>query len=419
MGSEMCIRDRNGITRQTIIDISKDLDLEVFEKDISVGDVKVADEAFFTGTAAEVTPVVQVDQSKIGDGTTGKITRKVQKEYFDLIRGKNTKYNKKSKDKESKKNRLASGNGTLTAVDRLRGEITNHRVTLVQSLQDMVLEPLQTAMTVLVIAIALALPGALFLAVENLERLSGNVKASTQLTVFLEVGVEEKTMAILESQLQTLVGVSSISYISPEQALTEFQALSGFGSALDYLAESPLPAVFVVQPDSVKLDRAGEIADQISKLSGVDQVQIDMQWLQRLRSMLEIGEKLITALSITLGLGVLLAVANTIRMAIQSRTDEIIVIRLVGGTDGYVRRPFLYTGLIFGLSGGLVSVLLLWGSVNWLNSSIEVLASLYESRFVLHGLSIWSLLSILGGGALLGLLGAWVAVRRHLRGIEP
>ena len=325
----------------------------------------------------------------------------------------------KKNSKESKKNRLATGNAALTAMDRLRGEITNHRVTLFQSLRDMVSEPLQTAMTVLVIAIALALPGALFLAVENLERLSGNVKASTQLTVFLEFGVEEKTIETLEIQLQTLVGVSSISYISPEQALTEFQALSGFGSALDYLAESPLPAVFVVQPDSVKLDRAGEIADQISKLSGVDQVQIDMQWLQRLRSMLEIGEKLITALSITLGLGVLLAVANTIRMAIQSRTDEIIVIRLVGGTDGYVRRPFLYTGLIFGLSGGLVSVLLLWGSVNWLNSSIEVLASLYESRFVLHGLSIWSLLGILGGGALLGLLGAWVAVRRHLRGIEP
>ena len=325
----------------------------------------------------------------------------------------------KKNSKESKKNRLATGNAALTAMDRLRGEITNHRVTLVQSLRDMVSEPLQTAMTVLVIAIALALPGALFLAVENLERLSGNVKASTQLTVFLEFGVEEKTIETLEIQLQTLVGVSSISYISPEQALTEFQALSGFGSALDYLAESPLPAVFLVQPDSVKLDRAGEIADQISKLSGVDQVQIDMQWLQRLRSMLEIGEKLITALSITLGLGVLLAVANTIRMAIQSRTDEIIVIRLVGGTDGYVRRPFLYTGLIFGLSGGLVSVLLLWGSVNWLNSSIEVLASLYESRFVLHGLSIWSLLGILGGGALLGLLGAWVAVRRHLRGIEP
>ena len=325
----------------------------------------------------------------------------------------------KKNSKESKKNRFATGNAALTAMDRLRGEITNHRVTLVQSLRDMVSEPLQTAMTVLVIAIALALPGALFLAVENLERLSGNVKASTQLTVFLEFGVEEKTIETLEIQLQTLVGVSSISYISPEQALTEFQALSGFGSALDYLAESPLPAVFVVQPDSVKLDRAGEIADQISKLSGVDQVQIDMQWLQRLRSMLEIGEKLITALSISLGLGVLLAVANTIRMAIQSRTDEIIVIRLVGGTDGYVRRPFLYTGLIFGLSGGLVSVLLLWGSVNWLNSSIEVLASLYESRFVLHGLSIWSLLGILGGGALLGLLGAWVAVRRHLRGIEP
>ena len=170
----------------------------------------------------------------------------------------------KNKDKESKKNRLASGNATLTSVDRVRGEITNHRLTLVQSLRDMVLDPLQTSMTVLVIAIAFALPGALFLAIENLERLSGNVKASTQLTVFLEVGLQEKTLERLEIQLQTLVGVSSIAYISPEQALIEFQALSGFGSALDYLAESPLPAVFVVQPDSVKLERAGEIADQIS-----------------------------------------------------------------------------------------------------------------------------------------------------------
>jgi len=325
----------------------------------------------------------------------------------------------KKKNKESRKNRLAAGNAALTLADRLRGEITNHRVTLVQSLRDMILEPLQTSITILIIAIALALPGALFLAVENLERLSGNVKASTQLTVFMEIGVEERILERLETQLQTLVGVSSVSYISPEEALTEFQTLSGFGSALDYLAESPLPAVFVVQPDSVRLERAGEVADQISEFSGVDQVQIDMQWLQRLRSMLEIGEKLITALSITLGLGVLLAVANTIRMAIQSRTDEIIVIRLVGGTDGYVRRPFLYTGFIFGLSGGLVSVALLWFSVNWLNSSIEVLASLYESRFLLHGLSAGSLMSILGGGSLLGLLGAWLAVRRHLRGIEP
>lgn len=314
--------------------------------------------------------------------------------------------------------RGASGNG-LAPADRWRGELANHRLTLIQSLRDMVVEPLQTAMTVLVIAIALALPGALYLAVENLERLSGNVEASTQITVFVEMSASQTVIAALDGQLQTLSGVGLITFISPDQALEEFQALSGFGSALDYLSDSPLPAVFVVQPDSVDLARASLIAEQIEKFAGVDQVQVDMQWLQRLRSMLEIGEKLITALGITLALGVLLAVANTIRLAIQNRTDEIIVIRLVGGTDSYVRRPFLYTGLVFGFAGGLVAVSLLSLSVVWLNSSIEVLASLYESRFVLHGLGLTSFSSVLGGGAMLGLLGAWLAVQRHLKGIEP
>jgi cell division transport system permease protein len=314
--------------------------------------------------------------------------------------------------------RGASGNA-LAPADRWRGEIANHRLTLFQSLRDMAAEPLQTIMTVLVIAIALALPGALYLAVENLERLSGNVEASTQITVFVEMDASETVVATLDSRLRTLSGVGLITFISPDQALEEFQALSGFGRALDYLSDSPLPAVFVVQPDSVDLTRAGLIAEQIEKFAGVDQVQVDMQWLQRLRSMLEIGEKLITALGITLALGVLLAVANTIRLAIQSRTDEIIVIRLVGGTDAYVRRPFLYTGVVFGFFGGLVAVIFLSLLVFWLNRSIEVLASLYESRFVLHGLDLASFSSVLGGGAILGLLGAWLAVQKHLKGIEP
>ena len=135
--------------------------------------------------------------------------------------------------------------------------------------------------------------------------------------------------------------------------------------------------------------------------------------------MLEIGEKMISALGVTLGLGVLLAVASTIRLAIQSRTDEIIVIRLVGGTDAYIRRPFLYKGLLVGFSGALVAIIFLTVSVIWLNTSIQVLASLYESRFALHGLSVVGLSSLLGGGSMLGLLGAWLAVERHLGRLEP
>jgi len=297
--------------------------------------------------------------------------------------------------------------------------LANHRRTLTDSLRDLASEPLQSLMTVLVIAIALALPGALYLAVENLERLGGDVEASTQITVFVDLEATQYAISELESKLQTLAGVRRISFISREESLEEFQELSGFGSALEAMEDSPLPPVFSVQPDSVEFERAGEIAAQIEKFENVDLVKVDMQWLERLRSMLEIGQKLITALGVTLGLGVLLAVASTIRLAIQSRTDEIIVIRLVGGTDSYIRRPFLYTGLIIGFTGALIAVLFLYASVTWLNVSIEELANLYESRFSLQNLSFRGLLGVIGIGSALGLLGAWFAVEKHLQSVEP
>ena len=321
------------------------------------------------------------------------------------------------KDNRDRRKFVIDNNATRVK-GRWRGELANHQRTILDSLRDLSTEPLQSLITVLVIAIALALPGALYLAVENLERLGGDIEASTQITVFVDLDASQYAISELESQLQTLTGVKRITFISRAEALTEFQELSGFGSALDAMEDSPLPPIFAVQPDSVEFDRAGEIAAQIEKFENVDLVKVDMQWLERLRSMLEIGQKLITALGITLGLGVLLAVASTIRLAIQSRTDEIIVIRLVGGTDSYIRRPFLYTGLIIGLTGALLAVLFLSFSVIWLNVSIENLASLYESRFSLHNLSFRGFLGVIGIGSALGLLGAWFAVEKHLQSIE-
>ena len=330
-----------------------------------------------------------------------------------VINVRQTQNNTAAKGKQAIDNNISRVKG------RWVGELANHQRTLTDSLRDLASEPLQSLMTVLVIAIALALPGALYLAVENLERLGGDVEASTQITVFVDLEATQYAISELESKLQTLAGVRRISFISREESLEEFQELSGFGSALEAMEDSPLPPVFSVQPDSVEFERAGEIAAQIEKFEDVDLVKVDMQWLERLRSMLEIGQKLITALGVTLGLGVLLAVASTIRLAIQSRTDEIIVIRLVGGTDSYIRRPFLYTGLIIGFIGALIAVLFLYASVTWLNVSIEELASLYESRFSLQNLSFRGLLGVIGIGSALGLLGAWFAVEKHLQSVEP
>jgi cell division transport system permease protein len=219
-----------------------------------------------------------------------------------------------------------------------------------------------------------------------------------------------------------MAGVTSVEYISAQQALLEFKALSGFGSALRYLEDNPLPAVFLVQPmmeGEVDLVQTQKIITDITALPVVDDVQIDMAWLQRLHSLIEMGHKIVLALGITLGIGVLLVIGNTIRLAIESRRNEIIVVKLVGGTNAYVRRPFLYTGLLLGLFGALIASIMLFSCLMWISSSVENLASLYQSQYRLQGLGITGFLSLMLIGGVFGLGGAWIAVSRHLRDIEP
>ena len=169
----------------------------------------------------------------------------------------------------------------------------------------------------------------------------------------------------------------------------------------------------------VDLVQTQKIITDIKALPVVDDVQIDMAWLQRLHLLIEMGHKIVLALGITLGIGVLLVIGNTIRLAIESRRNEIIVVKLVGGTNAYVRRPFLYTGLLLGLFGALIASIMLFSCLMWISSSVENLASLYQSQYRLQGLGITGFLSLMLIGGLFGLGGAWIAVSRHLRDIEP
>ena len=257
--------------------------------------------------------------------------------------------------------RGASGQ-KIKFADRWRGYKSHHRDTIRISLLKMMREPVQTLMTVAVIAIALALPTALYLTVENIQRLGSNFESSAQITVYVQNGAKPEAIKKLQDKLENLPAVDSVSYISAEQALLEFKALSGFGSALRYLEDNPLPAVFLVQPivsEPIDLAQTNNLIASIADLPGVEDVQIDMQWLQRLHSLTEVGHKVVLALGATLGLGVLLVIGNTIRLAIQSRRDEIIVVKLVGGTNAYVRRPFLYNGVLLGLFGALAASIML------------------------------------------------------------
>ena len=306
--------------------------------------------------------------------------------------------------------------------DRWRGYRAHHRATLSSSLGKMLGEPIQTLMTVLVIAIALALPSAMLLMLNNVQKIGGDLESSSQITVFVAKPAESEAIEDLALQLEDLKGVISVTYVSAEQALEEFKALSGFGTALRYLDENPLPAVFLVQPllsGETGVSQAESLITSIEALESVEDVQVDMLWIQRLNAITEIGEKVVLAISIALGIGVLLIVGNTIRLAIQGRQEEIIVVKLVGGTDAYVRRPFLYTGTLLGLFGAVIASFMLIGCFIWIGRSVEILASLYQSQFELVGLGLSGVLALCAIGAVTGLIGAWIAVMQHLRKIEP
>ena len=161
------------------------------------------------------------------------------------------------------------------------------------------------------------------------------------------------------------------------------------------------------------------LVGEIRQIALVEDVQLDMEWLRRLDALLDMGRKLVLALGAALGIGVILVVGNTIRLAIQSRRDEIVIVKLVGGTDAYVRRPFLYTGLLFGFFGAFIAALMLIGLGLWLEPSVNKLASLYQSQFRLTGLGVSGFFTLLGIGGAVGLAGAWISVGQHMRDIKP
>ena len=167
------------------------------------------------------------------------------------------------------------------------------------------------------------------------------------------------------------------------------------------------------------LNDSAKLVAEIRQIALVEDVQLDMEWLRRLDALLDMGRKLVLALGAALGIGVILVVGNTIRLAIQSRRDEIVIVKLVGGTDAYVRRPFLYTGVLFGFFGAFIAALMLIGLGLWLEPSVNTLASLYQSQFRLTGLGVSGFITLLGIGGAVGLAGAWISVGQHMRDIKP
>lgn len=296
-----------------------------------------------------------------------------------------------------------------------------HAQALLGSVGRLTRAPVATLLTVVVVGLALALPLALRLLVDNTRAATGDFANAVDVTVYFKSNVSLERAEQLRRNATKRSGVATVTLVAADKALAEFREYSGFGAALEALESNPLPHVLNVRPrpDASSPAQLEQLKRYFAAWPEVEIVQIDTEWVQRFASILEVLRRLLLVAAAVLGLGVLAVIGNTIRLEILNRRAEIEVTKLVGGSNAFVRRPFLYTGVLYGLGGALLAWLLLAGALAFLAGPVDELARLYGSRFTLRSPGSDEVLQLLAGGVLLGWVAAWGSTARHLSRIQP
>ena len=296
-----------------------------------------------------------------------------------------------------------------------------HVQTLVGSLGRLWQKPFSTLLTVLVIGIALALPACLHVLVQNVRAASGGWSNALDISVYMKPGTSIDEAKRAAERIGKRRDVSNVTVVKADDALAEFRRNSGFGEALDALKDNPLPHALIVRPaqEFRGPGQVGGLVAELKRLPGVDIVQLDTEWVSRFNAILDIVRRIVLLAAALFALGILVIVGNTIRLDIENRRDEIEVTKLVGGSDAFVRRPFLYSGAWYGLGGGLIAWLVVAVVILILGEPVRRIAGLYGSNYALQGLGAAGVGALVIGGIALGWLGSYIAATRELRGIEP
>lgn len=297
----------------------------------------------------------------------------------------------------------------------------HHRSSCVESLERILRAPLQSLLTALALAIALMLPAALLVALNNIAQLGERWDASPRLSVYLKPQMDMTAVNALQERLKHRSGIKGITFISAEDALSKMQNLGDLAEIIQGLDRNPLPSTLIITPllEGEHLTGLETLATELRQEPIVDQVELDLLWVKRLEQWLRLGRQFALGLGGLFTLGALIVVGNTVRLSIENRRDEILVTQLVGGTQGYIRRPFLYTGAWYGLLGGLLASLTLALGFALLRLTTEELAATYQTDFILQGLGFFGSLGLILISSLIGLVGAWLAVGRHLSSMNP
>ncbi|EGV33959.1 protein of unknown function DUF214 [Thiorhodococcus drewsii AZ1] len=317
-------------------------------------------------------------------------------------------------------NKRAVRNRSPRLLDRPGIWFNHHLQSIIATLGRLMDTPLPTGMTIAVIGISLSLPASLYVMTENLRTMAGGWDQSAAVSLFLKLETSDKDAEKVAARLRAWPEISQVHLIKRDQALAEFRALGGFEEALEQLKSNPLPVVLAIYPNhfNASPENLERLRIRLLNLPESDFARMDTLWLKRFQAILDLVQSASMLLGGLLGLGVLLIVGNTIRLEILNRRIEIEIMELVGATHAFIRRPFLYTGAWYGLLGGLTAWLLVSIAVLLLQRPVSRLATLYRSEFDLSGLGLSATGVILGGSILLGLIGSWVAVNRHLETSE-
>lgn len=299
--------------------------------------------------------------------------------------------------------------------------LSRHLQVIFSTLGAMQRTPMASINTVLIIGIALLLPVCLYVTIKSGQALSDNWQGRPQISIFLRADTSASEAALIFNEIRLHPSVQLAELVTPQQALAEFRALSGLDYELKFLDDNPLPHSIVVMPDAghARSEHLLKLQAQLSKIEGIETIRLDLEWTDRFNAILKAAAKLSLVLSALLAVALILIIGNTIRLLIFNRRHEIEITKLVGGTDSFVRRPFLYYGCFYGISGALVSLLLLWGTAHLLQQPMAELAALYQRSQLLYRLGIREIAVIVLSGAFIGWSAARWSVARHLRQIQP
>lgn len=298
--------------------------------------------------------------------------------------------------------------------------MTRHASTAVGSLGRLVRQPFASLMIVLVIAVTLALPAAINLVVKNARTVSGSWDNALDFSVFLQANLSANEADKLAQLIGQRADVDTVDLILADDALAEFKQQSGFGAALDQLTDNPLPHTLVVRPGPGNTSASLILLqEEINNLPETDHVQVDTEWVQRFHAILDIVRQAIAIGAALLGIAIVVIIGNTIRLDIENRREEIEVTKLIGASNAFVRRPFLWTGFWYGLLGGLMALGLVYYGLYLLEGPVARLSGLYQSNIAISSLNMAESGVIIGIGVFLGLFGSWLTTARHMRRIEP